>query len=80
MDNPSYHSRQLHKIPNSSQHHKGNTIYVLKRHILKKVITKKEQLEVLSVQSFKKKFVCDLIASYMVLTLLPYYCIFNPID
>lgn len=84
MDNASYHSRQLKKIPNTSstkfeigQFLEENNLY------FEESYTKKQMLEVLKTKQFLKVYQVDTMANalgHIVLRLPPYYCIFNPIE
>lgn len=84
MDNASYHSRLLHKTPNSSSTKTEIQEYLLQNDIYFESSYKKGQLlEVLNSYGIKKQYVCDSLAEQMghtVLRLPPYHCIFNPIE
>ncbi|XP_050500852.1 uncharacterized protein LOC126880830 [Diabrotica virgifera virgifera] len=84
MDNATYHSEQIKKIPGVGSTKKqisdflyGNDLY------FEETYTKKEMLKVFHTKVFEKQFVIDELAKrdgHNVLRLLPYYCVFNPIE
>lgn len=84
MDNASYHSRQINKVPNSNNTKLEIQNYMLKNYIYFENTYKKcDLLGILKTFNIKKECVCDTIATDMghtVLRLPPYYCIFNPIE
>lgn len=84
MDNASYHSRQVIKIPNGSST-KFEISTFLEEHDLyfEADYSKKQLLEVLHTKIFQKQYFIDNAAAavgHTVLRLPPYYCIFNPIE
>ncbi|KAJ8921244.1 hypothetical protein NQ315_013716 [Exocentrus adspersus] len=75
MDNATYHSCLLNKVPNAT----NNTKAEIQEYIYKK----RQLLQVLGAFNIKKEYVCDRMAEEMghtVLRLPPYFCIFNPIE
>lgn len=84
MDNASYHSRQIKKVPNSSNTKSDIQKYMLENDIFFEDSYKKNDLlEVLKAFNLKKEYVCDTMAKksgHTVLRLPPYYCVFNPIE
>lgn len=84
MDNASYHSRQVVKIPNAastkleiSKFLEENDLYFEENY------SKKQLLEVLYTKKFEKQYYIDNIAAdqgHTVLRLPPYYCVLNPIE
>lgn len=84
MDNASYHSRLLNKVPNNSNTKLEIQDYMLENDIYFEFNYKKvDLLKVLSDFHIEKEYVCDNMAKSMghtVLRLPPYYCIFNPIE
>lgn len=82
MDNASYHSRQLIKIPNSTTKKSEIIEYLYSMEIyFEENYTKKELLEVVRTNKIKKTYVCDELANkngHTILRLPPYYCVFNP--
>lgn len=84
MDNASYHSRQIEKIPSSASNKTEIMEFLYKEHLyFEENYTKKELLEVLKTKQFKKRFVIDDLArlnGHEVLRLPPYHCEFNPIE
>ncbi|XP_072400443.1 uncharacterized protein [Diabrotica undecimpunctata] len=85
MDNASYHSRLLRKIPNSSTK-KDDIITFLrdkKIRLPNRVPLKKDLLNIVKSHSFNKEYVLDelcKIQGHTILRVPPYYCIFNPIE
>ncbi|MGH9701391.1 MAG: transposase, partial [Candidatus Acidiferrales bacterium] len=85
MDNASYHSRILNKIPNQSSKKEDILRFMRKKNmdIPQNIPIKKVLLECIKRQHFKNEYVIDeLCKNYdqTVLRLPPYYCIFNPIE
>lgn len=85
MDNASYHSRILNKIPNMTTKKENILTFMHKKNmqILDKIPPKKQLIEKIKAQNFKNEYVVDEICSnhgHTVLRLPPYYCIFNPIE
>ncbi|KAJ8912260.1 hypothetical protein NQ315_008851 [Exocentrus adspersus] len=84
MDNATYHSRLLNKVPNATNTKAEIQEYMLANDIYFEYSYKKRQLlQVLGTFNIKKEYVCDRKAEEMghtVLRLPPYYCIFNPIE
>jgi transposase len=84
MDNASYHSRQIKKVPNSANTKSDIQKYMLENDIFFEDSYKKnELLDVLKAFNLKKEYVCDAMAEnsgHTVLRLPPYYCVFNPIE
>lgn len=85
MDNASYHSRQINKIPNLNSK-KADILYFLKEKniaIPEKVPCKKELIQIIKRYNFKPEHFTDNLAEqngHTVLRLPPYYCVFNPIE
>lgn len=85
MDNASYHSRQLQKIPNQSTK-KADIISFLQTnhiHIPNTAKTKEQLLKCLDGKNLQKTYFIDETAlknGHCVLRLPPYYCEFNPIE
>ena len=84
MDNASYHSRQLNKVPNSNNTKVEIQNYMMENNIyFEETYRKKDLLNVLKTFNIEKEYICDNLASangHTVLRLPPYYCIFNPIE
>lgn len=84
MDNASYHSRQLNKVPSSTSRKKEIQDFLSDRDIyFHESYNVKQLLELLKCYNFKKEYVCDKIAEvagHEIIRLPPYYCIFNPIE
>lgn len=85
MDNASYHSRILNKIPNQGT--KKEDILKFMRYkgmdIPKKIPVKKDLLNIIKSKNFKNEYVIDELCKtqgHTLLRLPPYYCIFNPIE
>lgn len=85
MDNASYHSRILNKIPNTST--KKDDILNFMRDkgitIPKKIPVKSELLKIIKTYNFKNEYIIDELCKthgHILLRLPPYYCIFNPIE
>lgn len=84
MDNASYHSRQISKIPSTSSNKEEIQIFLMDHDLyFEECYTKKQLLEVLRTKTFEKKYVIENIArqyGHSVLRLPPYFCVFNPIE
>ncbi|MGH9701240.1 MAG: transposase [Candidatus Acidiferrales bacterium] len=84
MDNASYHSRVLNKIPNAANTKSEIQEYMLENDIyFEFTYRKSDLLRVLKDYNLKKEYVCDSMAEkkgHTVLRLPPYYCVFNPIE
>lgn len=84
MDNASYHSRLLNKVPNAANKKSEIQDYMLQNDIYFEFSYKKSDLlKVLKDFNLKKEYFCDSVAEKMghtVLRLPPYYCVFNPIE
>lgn len=84
LDNASYHSRQLHKVPNASNTKAELMEFLYEQNLyFEEHYTKKQLLEVLRTEQFSKQYVIDHLAEsqgHIVLRLPPYFCIFNPIE
>lgn len=86
MDNASYHSRQLEKIPRKGTRKAEIIDFLVKRGIsYPEKSTVKQLLEIVSKNEnlFKKVYAVDEMAQkagHEVCRLPPYYCIFNPIE
>lgn len=84
MDNASYHSRLETKIPNINTK-KADMIEFMesKGMEIPEKNNKKNLLELIKSQNFKKEYVIDKLFEahgHTVLRLPPYYCVFNPIE
>lgn len=85
MDNASYHSRILNKIPNSTTK-KDQILKCMQDKSItvpKKTPLKAELLKIMKRQKFEKEYVVDQLCKsqgHTVLRLPLYYCIFNPIE
>jgi hypothetical protein len=84
LDNASYHSVMLEKIPNSNSKKCEIAEFLYKKDIFfEENYSKKQLLEVLRAFSFKKIYQIDTLAEEMghkVIRLPPYHCCFNPIE
>lgn len=84
MDNASYHSRHLTKIPNTSSKKEEILNFIRDKNMeISEKATKKELLREIKKQNFKNEYVIDELSNtlgHTVLRLPPYYCIFNPIE
>ncbi|KAJ8921256.1 hypothetical protein NQ315_013728 [Exocentrus adspersus] len=84
MDNATYHSRLLNKVPNATNTKEEIQENMLANDIYFEYSYKKRQLLlVLGAFNIKKEYVCDRMAEEMghtVLRLPPYYCTFKPIE
>lgn len=85
LDNASYHSRILNKIPNNSTKKEDILKFMRKKNmeIPVKVPIKRELLKRIKEQNFKNEYVIDNLSNihgHTLLRLPPYYCIFNPIE
>jgi transposase len=84
MDNASYHSRQVVKLPSSNSTKAEIKNFMLDNNIyFEETYTKRDLLEVLKAFKINKEYVCDKLAmenGHTVLRLPPYYCVFNPIE
>lgn len=84
MDNASYHSRQLYKIPTKSSTKTEIQEFLYQNDIyFEESYSKNELLEVAQTKVVKKVYVCDSMAEkfgHTVLRLPPYYCVLNPIE
>ncbi|XP_050519440.1 uncharacterized protein LOC126893369 [Diabrotica virgifera virgifera] len=80
MDNASYHSRLIKKVPNKFQIQ--NFLYEEDLYF-EETYTKKQLLEVSQSKQFQKKYAvddCALNNGHTVLRLPPYFCVLNPIE
>lgn len=84
MDNASYHSRQIVKIPTTNSKKAEIQDFLINNNLYFDVnYTKSKLLQVLATESFPKCYFVDELAKqkgHFVLRLPPYYCIFNPIE
>lgn len=85
LDNASYHSRILNKIPNISTKKEDILKFMRNKNmeIPVKIPIKRELLKSIKEQNFKNEYVIDNLANihgHTLLRLPPYYCIFNPIE
>lgn len=84
MDNASYHSEQLDKVPNTGSGKSVIQDFLMKNNLyFEDHYTKKQLLEVLRTRVFPKKYKVDVLAAnsgHDILRLPPYHCIFNPIE
>ncbi|XP_050514989.1 uncharacterized protein LOC126890178 [Diabrotica virgifera virgifera] len=85
MDNATYHSEQIRKIPGvaSTKKQISDFLYNNDLYFEETYTKKKEMLEVLHTKVFEKQFVIDELVKrdgHNVLRLPPYYCVFNPIE
>ncbi|KAJ8953023.1 hypothetical protein NQ318_015385 [Aromia moschata] len=84
LDNASYHSKQIEKIPNKSSKKADIQKFLNSHGVQYDKKDKKEQLlDLVKKSNFKKRYVIDELAKdhgHTVLRLPPYYCIFNPIE
>lgn len=84
LDNASYHSRQIQKVPNTSSTKATIQKFLLEHDLFyEDNYTKGQLLEVLRTGDFKKQYHIDEQAKTRGLTVLrlpPYHCIFNPIE
>lgn len=84
MDNASYNSVQLNKVPNAESNAKTIKEFLIKEDMyFEDSYTKKELLEVLGTKTFTKKYKIDTLASeygHTILRLPPSHCIFNPFE
>lgn len=85
MDNASYHSRILNKIPNNNTKKEDILKFMRSKNmeIPEKVPVKKELLKSIKEHNFKNEYVIDDICKthgHILARLPPYYCIFNPIE
>lgn len=84
MDNASYHSRQINKIPGSTNRKSEIQDFLYERDLyFHESYSVKQLLEVVKSYNFSKQYVCDQIAKeagHEVIRLPPYYCIFNAIE
>uniref|UniRef100_A0A6P7FNP8 Uncharacterized protein LOC114332220 n=1 Tax=Diabrotica virgifera virgifera TaxID=50390 RepID=A0A6P7FNP8_DIAVI len=84
MDNATYHSEQIRKIPGVGSTKKQISDFLYDNDLyFEETYKKKEMLEVIHTKVFEKQFVIDELAKrngHNVLRLPPYYCVFNPIE
>lgn len=85
MDNASYHSRLLSKVPNNSTKKQDIIDFMKKKNINipEKMPLKNELLKIIKSHNFPKEYVIDELCrsqGHTILRLPPYYCIFNPIE
>jgi hypothetical protein len=84
LNNASYHSVMLEKIPNSNSKKCEIAEFLYKKDIFfEENYSKKQLLEVLRAFSFKKIYQIDTLAEeigHKVIRLPPYHCCFNPIE
>lgn len=84
MDNASYHSRQIKKVPTCNNTKAEIMEYLYNNDIyFEENYNKKQLLEVLQTKPVPKQYYCDVAAEklgHTVLRLPPYYCVFNPIE
>lgn len=85
MDNASYHSRILNKVPNNKTKKEDIIKFMRSKNINipDKIPKKKDLLKTVKEHNFKKEYVVDHICEthgHSLLRLPPYYCIFNPIE
>lgn len=84
MDNASYHSRQINKVPTQNNTKAEIIEYLYKNDIyFEESYNKAQLLEVVKSKPVDKIYYCDTAAEnlgHSVLRLPPYYCIFNPIE
>ena len=60
MDNASYHSRQLNKVPNSNNTKVEIQNYMMENNIyFEETYTKKDLLNVLKTFNIEKEYICD---------------------
>lgn len=84
LDNASYHSRQIIKVPNKSSKKDEIQCFLMDNNLyFEECYTKKQLLEVLQTKEFEKVYALENIAAkhgHTILRLPPYYCVFNPIE
>ncbi|XP_050501612.1 uncharacterized protein LOC126881397 isoform X3 [Diabrotica virgifera virgifera] len=84
LDNASYHSRQLTKIPNTSSKKADLQNFLMENDLyFEDFYTKKQLIEVLHTKQFRKLYALESIAEkhgHTILRLPPYFCVFNPIE
>uniref|UniRef100_A0A6P7GZG8 Uncharacterized protein LOC114342564 n=1 Tax=Diabrotica virgifera virgifera TaxID=50390 RepID=A0A6P7GZG8_DIAVI len=84
LDNASYHSRQLKKIPNKYSRKDELQDFLLSQDLyFEDWYTKDQLVEVLNTKLFVKEYIIDNAASkngHTTLRLPPYYCVLNPIE
>ncbi|XP_072401055.1 uncharacterized protein [Diabrotica undecimpunctata] len=84
LDNASYHSRQLKKIPNKYSRKDELQDFLLPQDLyFEDWYTKDQLVEVLNTKLFVKEYIIDDGASkngHTTLRLPPYYCVLNPIE
>lgn len=84
LDNASYHSRQLKKVPTKSSRKEEIMDFLYENDLyFESSYTKTQLLEVLKIKTFRKRFVIDELAAqhgHKVLRLPPYHCKYNPIE
>ena len=84
MDNASYHSRRLNKVPCSNDTKRTIQEFMLENNIyFEDNYSKQMLLDTLKSFPINKEYYCDSLANEMghtVLRLPPYYCMFNPIE
>jgi transposase len=83
MDNASYHSRQIIKVPTSSSSKNEIKLFLEENDLFyEETYSKQELLEVLRTKKFEKQYYVDhmaMVHGHSVLRLPPYHCILNPI-
>lgn len=85
LDNASYHSRKLIKIPNMNTKKADILTFLKERKITvpQKTPVKKELIKIIKSQNFQQEYAIDNFCrqkGHTILRLPPYYCIFNPIE
>jgi hypothetical protein len=84
MDNVSYHSVHLDKVPNTASKKLTLEEFLRKQDVyFEDNYTKKQLLEVLGTREFPKKYKTDTLTAesgHEILRFPPYHCIFNPIE
>lgn len=84
MDNASYHSRQLTKIPTKASKKEEIQAFLMENDLFyEETYTKNQLLEVLTTKEFRKSYAIEALAEkygHRILRLPPYFCIFNPIE
>lgn len=85
MDNASYHSRLLNKVPNNNNKKQDIINFMRNKNINipEPIPRKKDLLGIIKSLNIKKEYVVDKLCKdkgHTVLRLPPYYCVFNPIE
>uniref|UniRef100_A0A6P7GTX2 Uncharacterized protein LOC114342223 n=1 Tax=Diabrotica virgifera virgifera TaxID=50390 RepID=A0A6P7GTX2_DIAVI len=84
LDNASYHSRQLTKIPNTSSKKADLQNFLIENDLYFKDFYRKQQLiEILHTKQFRKLYALESIAEkhgHTIFRLPPYFCVLNPIE